>query len=169
MARPFRVQYTGRRRWARMKKYRAGKIKQEHHIIPGIRPILEQIERCPDVKSVLPGPIRPLRARLEMTFQYFTDTGLKLLAKNGSAIQEIFLTTADRDAVRQWLEDEAIIAKEAAPAPARRPNAPVPMTTVVLPSDIACERCGRMMRAGARVAKMGRKNHYYVHTRCART
>lgn len=151
-----------------MKKYRAGKIKQEHQIIPGVRPLLEQIEQCADVKAILPGPIRPLRARMELTFQYFTETGLKLLAKNGSAIQEVFVTTADPEAVKRWLEDEGLIAAASAPAPARRPDAPAPLVTTNLPFDIACERCGRMMRAGARVAQMGRKNHYYVHVRCAR-
>lgn len=152
-----------------MKKYRSGKIKQEHQIIPGIRPILEQIEQCPDVKSILPGPIRPLRARLEVTFQYFTETGLKLLAKNGSAIQEVFLTTAEPEAVKRWLEEQAVIAAAAPAAPARRPDKSAPLATATLPSDMICERCGRMMRAGARVVRLGRKNHYYVHVRCART
>lgn len=154
-----------------MKKYRAGKLKQEHQIIPGIRPILEQMERCPDIRSILPGPISPLNARLEITFQYFTDTGLKLLAKNGSAIQEVYLTTSDREAVRTWLENEGITRKAAAAPPAGAPaNQPSePLQTVRLPTDTLCNHCGNPMKAGTRVVRMGRKNHYYFHVRCART
>ena len=67
-----------------MKKYRAGKIKREHSVIEQLWPVLEQIAECDLVTSIIPGPIRPLNTHgFEVTFQRFTETGLRLLAKAG--------------------------------------------------------------------------------------
>jgi hypothetical protein len=151
-----------------MKKYRDGKIKQEHQIIPGLRPLLEQVERCPAVRSIIPGPIRPLNAKPSLTFQYFTETGLKLLARNGSAIQEVFLTAHEREAALAWLEQEGLVERqvpEPGPAPA---NGSAPLVTERLPYEAACHACGKPMRAGSRVVRRGRKNSYFVHVRCAK-
>lgn len=156
-----------------MKKYRAGKIKREHHVIEHLWPVLERIAESDLVTSIIPGPISPLNAKgFELTFQRFTDTGLRLLAKNGSAIQEVYVVAPDREATLRWLASERFVDWE--PEPQKKPAAstvnrgPEPLKTVTLPSDMACEVCKRPMLAGSRAVQMGRRQYYYVHTRCAR-
>jgi hypothetical protein len=156
-----------------LKKYRAGKIKREHSVIEHLWPVLERIAASDLVTSIIPGPISPLKSKgFEITFQRFTDTGLRLLAKNGSAIQEVYVVAPEKESVLHWLAAEAIVDWE--PEPVKkpptnsRPSAPEPLKTVVLPSDMACEVCKRPILAGSRAVRMGRKHYYYVHTRCAR-
>ncbi|MFZ5823536.1 MAG: DUF2103 domain-containing protein [Bacillota bacterium] len=156
-----------------MKKYRAGKIKREHTVIDQLWPVLEQIAGSDLVTSIIPGPISSLRARgFEITFQRFTDTGLRLLAKNGSAIQEVYVVTPDKEAALRWLAAERIVDWQ--PEPEKRPpsgsrsTGPAPLKTVVIPSDMECSVCKRLILAGSRAVQMGRRNYYYVHTRCAK-
>jgi hypothetical protein len=156
-----------------VKKYRAGKIKREHTVIERVWPILEHMAECDQIASIIPGPISPLNAKgFEITFQRFTETGLRLLAKNGSAVQEVYVVADAREAVLTWLAAEGIV--DWKPEPPRSKTAaggqpgPVPLKTVVLPSDMDCEVCGRPMLAGTRAVQMGRKNYYYVHVRCAK-
>lgn len=156
-----------------MKKYRAGKIKREHSVIEQLWPALERIAASDLVTSIIPGPISPLNSRgFEITFQRFTDTGLRLLAKNGSAIQEVYVVAPDKEAVLHWLAAEKMVdwqpEREKKPVGSDGSKSPEPLKTVVLPSDMACEVCKRPMLAGSRAVRMGRKNYYYVHTRCAR-
>lgn len=154
-----------------MKKYRAGKIKREHSVIEQLWPVLERIASCHLVTSVIPGPISPLSTRgFDLTFQYFTETGLRLLAKNGRAVQEVYVVTPEKEGALRWLAEEGLVDW----SPPRPPKPPVkaetqaPLKTVTLPSDMDCEICGRPMLAGSRAVQMGRRNYYYVHTRCAR-
>jgi len=153
-----------------VKKYRAGKIKREHSIIEGVWPLLERMAECEQITSIIPGPISPLHSRgLELTFQRFTETGLRLLAKNGSAVQEVYAVAPDKEAALRWLAEAGLV--DWRPEPPRekgKASRPEPIKTVILPSDMTCEVCGRPMRAGTRAAQMGRKNYYYVHVRCAR-
>jgi hypothetical protein len=75
-----------------------GKLKIEHSIIDGLRPVLETLLReNPEIKSVIPGVIRPVRdargkLRLRVTTQ--TQTGWKALAFSAGARQEVFLNTS---------------------------------------------------------------------------
>lgn len=74
-----------------------GKLKIEHSIIDGLRPALEAlIEACPQIQSVIPGVIRPVRnARGPLRFRVTTptQTGWKLLAFAAGARQEVFVST----------------------------------------------------------------------------
>ncbi len=157
---------------SRVKKYRAGKIKREHSVIEQLWPALERIAASDMVTSVIPGPISPLNSRgFEITFQRFTDTGLRLLAKNGSAIQEVYVVAPDREAVLRWMASEKMV--DWKPEPPRRSDTghavpPEPRKTVVIPSDMECAICKRPILAGSRAVQMGRRNYYYTHTRCAR-
>ncbi len=156
-----------------MKKYRAGKIKREHHVIEKVWPILERMAECDLITSIIPGPISPLKSRgLEITYQRFTETGLRLLAKNGSAVQEVYVVTPDKEATLAWLAQEQIV--DWRPEPPKQKDKgskqPVaPLKTVTLPSDMDCAICGRPMRAGSRAAQLGRRNYTYAHTRCVRS
>lgn len=156
-----------------MKKYRAGKIKREHTVIEQLWPVLEHIAATDLVSSIIPGPISRLRSKgFEITFQRFTDTGLRLLAKNGSAIQEVYVVAPEKEAALRWLAAEKIVdwqpEPEKRPASGARSKAPEPLKTVVIPSDMECATCKRLIQAGSRAVQMGRKHYYYVHTRCVR-
>jgi hypothetical protein len=155
-----------------LKKYRAGKIKREHHVIERVWPVLERMAECELIASIIPGPISPLNARgFEVTFQRFTDTGLRLLAKNGSAVQEVWVVTDAKDAALHWLAGQGLVDWQPEPPPVKKaaiPTGPEPLKTVVLPSDMACEVCGRPMLAGSRAVRLGRKQYTYAHVRCAK-
>lgn len=156
-----------------MKKYRAGKIKREHSVIERVWPVLERMAECDLIASIIPGPISPLNSRgFEVTFQRFTETGLRLLAKNGSAVQEVYVVADAKDAALAWLAEAGIVDWKPEPPPRLAvvggPKGPEPLKTVVLPSDMLCEVCGRPMLAGSRAVRLGRKQYTYAHVRCAR-
>ncbi|HYL73410.1 MAG TPA: DUF2103 domain-containing protein [Bryobacteraceae bacterium] len=75
-----------------------GKLKVEHSIIDGLRPILEQmLADNPGIRSVIPGVIRPVRdakggVRIRVTVP--TTNGWKAIALSAGARQELFLSTA---------------------------------------------------------------------------
>lgn len=156
-----------------MKKYRAGKIKREHSVIERVWPVLERMAECDLIASIIPGPISPLNAKgFEVTFQRFTDTGLRLLAKNGSAVQEVYVVADAREQALAWLAEAGIVDWQPEPPKSKTAaggqKGPEPLKTITLPSDMPCEVCGRPMLAGSRAVQMGRKNYYYVHVRCAK-
>ena len=73
-----------------------GKLKIEHSIIEGLRPVLEALSAHPGIRSVIPGVIRPVREargpiRLRVTTP--TQTGWKVLAFAAGARQEVFVNT----------------------------------------------------------------------------
>jgi hypothetical protein len=85
---------------------KSSKLKYEHALIEGLRPLLESIAPWEEVHSIIPGRIRPTKGskrRISLEIQYFTATGLKALAKTGTAVQEVFFVTANPQAVRERL------------------------------------------------------------------
>ncbi len=80
-----------------------GKLKIEHSIIGGVREMLERLlERNPEIRSVIPGVIKPVRdARGEMKVRVTVPTtnGWKAIALSAGARQELFISTA-------WGKDE---------------------------------------------------------------
>ena len=75
-----------------------GKLKVEHSIIDGVRELLERLlARHPEVRSVIPGVIRPVRdARGEVKVHVTVPTtnGWKAIALSEGARQELFISTA---------------------------------------------------------------------------
>jgi hypothetical protein len=75
-----------------------GKLKVEHSIIDGIRPVLERLlGKNPDIRSVIPGVIRPVRdARGDPAIRVTVPTtnGWKAIALSAGARQELFISTA---------------------------------------------------------------------------
>ncbi|MCU1294250.1 MAG: hypothetical protein JWP08_3100 [Bryobacterales bacterium] len=74
-----------------------GKLKIEHSIIDGLRPVLERFLKLnPQVRSVIPGVIRPVRdakglPSIRITVQ--TTNGWKAIALSKGARQELFIST----------------------------------------------------------------------------
>jgi hypothetical protein len=75
-----------------------GKLKIEHSIIDGLRPLLEQLlENNDSIRSIIPGVIRPVRdARGKPLIRVTVPTtnGWKAIALSGGARQELFVSTA---------------------------------------------------------------------------
>lgn len=75
-----------------------GKLKIEHSIIDGLRPVLERLLNGSDeIRSIIPGVIRPVRdARGEPFIRVTVPTtnGWKAIALSGGARQELFVSTA---------------------------------------------------------------------------
>lgn len=74
-----------------------GKLKIEHSIIDGVRDALERLLKSDEVRSVIPGVIRPVRdakgpVRIRITVQ--TTNGWKAIALSAGARQELFISTA---------------------------------------------------------------------------
>lgn len=74
-----------------------GKLKIEHSIIDGLRPVLERLlESTGDIRSIIPGVIRPVRdAKGAPTIRVTvaTTNGWKAIALSGGARQELFIST----------------------------------------------------------------------------
>ncbi len=75
-----------------------GKLKIEHAIIDGLRPVLERLLKDNSgIRSVIPGVIRPVRdARGEPAIRITVPTtnGWKAIALSAGARQELFISTA---------------------------------------------------------------------------
>lgn len=75
-----------------------GKLKIEHSIIDGLRPLLEKMLReNPEIRSIIPGVIRPVRdakgaVTVRVTVQ--TTNGWKAIGLSAGARQELFISTA---------------------------------------------------------------------------
>jgi hypothetical protein len=91
-----------------------GKLKVEHSIIDGIRPVLERLlDKNPDIRSVIPGVIRPIRdARGEPAIRVTVPTtnGWKAIALSGGARQELFISTALSKQALEKVIGEALVA-----------------------------------------------------------
>lgn len=83
-----------------MPKYRKGKLKLEHHLIEGAKEYIEKLQKLESVKSIIPGRIfrnQKGRGQKGLFLKYETPSGWKLLLKNGSTVQEIFVVTDDKE------------------------------------------------------------------------
>ena len=75
-----------------------GKLKIEHSIIDGVRDCLERLlADNPEIRSVIPGVIRPVRdakgaVRVHITVP--TTNGWKAIALSAGARQELFISTS---------------------------------------------------------------------------
>jgi len=75
-----------------------GRLKVEHSIVEGLRPVLERLlQSHPGIRAVIPGVIRPVRdakggVRIRITVP--TSNGWKAIALSSGARQELFISTA---------------------------------------------------------------------------
>jgi hypothetical protein len=73
------------------------RLKIEHSIIDGVRDILEELLRAtPEIRSVIPGVIRPVRdarGKIKVRVTVPTQNGWKAIALSSGARQELFIST----------------------------------------------------------------------------
>ena len=73
------------------------RLKIEHSIIDGVRPVLEDLLAAnPEIRSVIPGVIRPVRdarGKVKVRVTVPTHNGWKAIALSAGARQELFLST----------------------------------------------------------------------------
>src|SRR5579859_61950 len=74
------------------------RLKIEHSIIDGLRGVLETLLAAePDIRSVIPGVIRPVRdakGKVRVRVTVPTQNGWKAIALSAGARQELFVSTA---------------------------------------------------------------------------
>ena len=74
------------------------KLKIEHSIIDGVRGMLEKLlSDNPEVRSVIPGVIRPVRdakGKVKVHVTVPTQNGWKAIALSHGARQELFISTS---------------------------------------------------------------------------
>ncbi len=91
-------------------RYRDGILKVEHGILPGLREVLEDLAENETVHSIVPGRIYVTRGRpggsLRVKASTPTATGVKLIARLGSSVQEVFVVCDDLGTVRKALKSK---------------------------------------------------------------
>jgi len=85
------------------------KLKIEHSIIDGVRGMLERLLTSnPEIRSVIPGVIRPVRdarGKIQVRVTVPTQNGWKAIALSAGARQELFISTAlSKEALEQALK-----------------------------------------------------------------
>jgi hypothetical protein len=85
------------------------KLKIEHSIIDGVRGMLERLLSAnPEIRSVIPGVIRPVRdarGKIQVRVTVPTQNGWKAIALSAGARQELFISTAlGKEALEQALK-----------------------------------------------------------------
>ena len=88
-----------------------GKLKIEHSIIDGVRELLERVlAGHPEVRSVIPGVIRPVRdarGKIRVHVTVPTTNGWKAIALSAGARQELFISTSlGKEDLERILESE---------------------------------------------------------------
>lgn len=74
-----------------------GKLKIEHSILDDLRPVLDRLVARDDIRSIIPGVIRPVRdakgpVKIHVTVPI--QNGWKAIALANGARQELFISTA---------------------------------------------------------------------------
>src|SRR5579872_3613825 len=73
------------------------RLKVEHSIIDGVRGVLEELlAQNPEIRSVIPGVIRPVRdakGKVRVRVTVPTQNGWKAIALSAGARQELFIST----------------------------------------------------------------------------
>ena len=74
-----------------------GKLKIEHSILDSLRPVLDRLVMHGEIRSVIPGVIRPVRdakGAVKIRITVPTQNGWKAIALANGARQELFISTA---------------------------------------------------------------------------
>lgn len=74
-----------------------GKLKIEHSILDDLRPVLDRLVLRDEIRSIIPGVIRPVRdakGPVKIRITVPTQNGWKAIALANGARQELFISTA---------------------------------------------------------------------------
>src|SRR5215469_15270524 len=90
-----------------------GKLKIEHSILDDLRPVLERLVARADIRSIIPGVIRPVRdakGEVKVRITVPTQNGWKAIGLCNGARQELFISTemSETDlemAIKQAIQD----------------------------------------------------------------
>ncbi len=93
------------------------RLKIEHSIIDGLRPVLEQLLAAnPEIRSVIPGVIRPVRdakGKVRVRITVPTQNGWKAIALSAGARQELFVSSAwSKEALEAAFEKAGAVVAE---------------------------------------------------------
>ncbi|MEZ0360392.1 MAG: DUF2103 domain-containing protein [Hydrogenobacter sp.] len=91
-----------------MSKRRKNKIKIEHSLLEGLEEHLKVISSFDSVKSIIPGRIARQnggRGSKGLFLKYATPSGFKLLYKNGTSTQEVFVVCSDSKAFEKQFRE----------------------------------------------------------------
>src|SRR5579863_4539045 len=72
------------------------KLKIEHSILDSLRPVLERLVARDDIRSIIPGVIRPVRdakGTVKIRITVPTQNGWKAIGLSNGARQELFIST----------------------------------------------------------------------------
>lgn len=75
-------------------KHDQGKIKKEHHTLKEFEAFLQNLQKLPEVKRIIPGRISRQQkgsSHTAITISYPTESGIKCIMKKGSTAQELFI------------------------------------------------------------------------------
>lgn len=73
-----------------------GKLKIEHSILDDLRPVLDKLVASADIRSVIPGVIRPVRdakGTVKVRITVPVQNGWKAIGLANGACQELFVST----------------------------------------------------------------------------
>lgn len=89
------------------------RLKVEHSIIDGVRDLLNRLLAAnPEVRSVIPGvikPVRDARGAIKVRVTVPTTNGWKAIALSAGARQELFISTAlSKEQLEKALQQAAI-------------------------------------------------------------
>ncbi|MEF2175202.1 MAG: DUF2103 domain-containing protein [Candidatus Absconditabacteria bacterium] len=93
-------------------KYQTGKLKTEHSLMKEFVLFLRLVEANKLVKRIIPGRISRQQkgtGKLNITFSYFTESGLKYMMKKGGTAQEVFIICNEENKQILFLEVEDIL------------------------------------------------------------
>ena|SRR5579883_1013509 len=88
-----------------------GKLKIEHSILENLRPVLERLVAREDIRSIIPGVIRPVRdakGEVKVRITVPTQNGWKAIGLCNGARQELFISTQMSESDLQKAIQEAI-------------------------------------------------------------
>jgi len=88
-----------------------GKLKIEHAILDSLRPVLERLVARDDIRSIIPGVIRPVRdakGTVKIHITVPTQNGWKAIGLSNGARQELFISTSLTQAQLESALAEAI-------------------------------------------------------------
>ena len=88
-----------------------GKLKIEHSILDSLRPVLDKLVLREDIRSIIPGVIRPVRdarGTVKIRITVPVQNGWKAIGLSNGARQELFISTTMTEPQLKAALEEAI-------------------------------------------------------------